>query len=52
MQKAFEADMAAMPAWDLEAWLDSLGMQRLVTKSVLGRVQASLDGRSDEKNVE
>ena len=36
--------MAAMPAWDLEAWLDSLGMQRLVTKSVLGRVQASLDG--------
>ena len=26
-----------MPAWDLEAWLDSLGMQRLVTKSVLHR---------------
>ena len=34
-------DLAAMPNWSLDAWLESLDLQQIVTDSILGHVRAS-----------
>ena len=34
-------DLAAMPTWNMEDWLASLDMQKIVTDSILGHVRSS-----------